>query len=133
MLPSACAGLTGEPLDRCVRDITLPQLTPKLEPVEAKPDPAQLVNCLTTVRADEDFCIARNEIVLECRNLARHPDFEQCAKPLVMAQSMPPVANCERVAPARRKECELRNKVFGECIDDPLRYFICLAGKMNAR
>jgi hypothetical protein len=133
ILPPACADMTGEQLDRCVRDITLPQLTTKLEPIEATPDPAQLVNCLRTVRADEDFCIARNEIVLECRNLAKYPDFEQCANPLVMAQARPPVANCARVAPARRNECELRNKVFGDCFNDPLRYFICLAQKMNAR
>jgi hypothetical protein len=133
MLPPACAGMTGEQLDRCVRDITLPQITPKLEPIEAKPDPAQLVNCLTTVRADEDFCIARNEIVLECRNRAKYPDFEQCANSLVMAQPRPPVANCVHAAPARRNQCELRNKVFAACTDDPLRYFICLAEKMNAK
>jgi hypothetical protein len=133
MLPPGCAGLTGEQLDRCVRDITLPQITPRLQPIEAKPDPAQLVNCLMTVRADEDFCIARNEIVLECRNLAKYADFEQCANPLVRAQAKPPVANCARVATARRNECELRNKVFGECFDDPLRYFICLAERLNAR
>ena len=133
MLPPACAGMTGEQLDHCVRDITLPQITPRLEPIEAKPDPAQLVNCLHTVRADEDFCIARNEIVLECRNLTKHPDFERCANPLVMAQTMPREANCARVAPARRQQCELRNKVFGECANDPLRYFICLAEKMNGK
>ncbi len=133
MLPPACAGMTGEQLDRCVRDITLPQMTTRLEPSDAKPDPAQLVNCLKTVRADEDFCIARNEIVLECRNQTKYPDFEQCASPLAMAQPRPPVADCSRAAPARRDECALRNKVFGACTGDPLRYFICLGAKMNAK
>ena len=133
MLPPACMGMTGEQLDRCVRDITLPEITPRLEPIEAKPDPAQPVNCLKVVRADEDFCIARNEIALECRNVTKYPDFEQCANPLVMAQARPRAANCSRVAPARRAECELRNKVFSACVEDPLRYFICLAEKMNAR
>ena len=133
LLPPACAGMTGEQLDLCVREITLPQLTTRMDPTEAKPDPAQPMNCLTVVRADEDYCIARNEIVLECRNRDKHSDFEQCANPLVMAQPKPPVANCSRVAPSRRKECELRNKVFGECTSDPLRYFICLAAKINEK
>lgn len=132
MLPPACAGMRGSELDRCVRDITLPQITPTLEPVEAKPDPAQLVNCRMVARADEDYCIARNEIVLECRNRGKHPDFEQCANPLVKAQPAPRAADCARVAPAQRKTCELRNKVFAACTADPLRYFICLAEKMNA-
>lgn len=133
LLPPACAGMKGDQLDRCVRDVTLPEMTTRMEPVEAKPDPAQPVNCRTVVRADEDFCIARNEIVLECRNGTKHPDFEQCATPLVMAQPKPPAADCMRVAPARRQQCEARNKVYLQCTDDPLRYFICLAEKMNAR
>ena len=133
MLPPACAGMTGEQLNLCVRDITLPQITPTLEPVEAKPDPAQLLNCRTVLRADEDYCIARNEIVLECRNRGKYPDFEQCANPLTKAQAQPPAANCASAPPAQRKGCELRNKVFAGCFGDPLRYFICLAEKANAR
>ena len=132
MLPPACAGMTGEQLNLCVRDITLPQITPTLEPVEAKPDPAQLLNCRTVLRADEDYCIARNEIVLECRNRGKYPYFEQCANPLTKAQAQPPAANCASAPPAQRKGCELRNKVFAGCFGDPLRYFICLAEKANA-
>ena len=133
LLPRQCAGMTGDQLDLCVRNITLPQMVPTIEDVAVKPDPAQPMDCATVTRADEDYCIARNQIVIECRKRNKYPDFEQCANPLAAAQAKPPVANCSRVAEPRRKECELRNKVFGECTGDPLRYFICLAEKINAQ
>ena len=133
MLPGQCAGLTGDQLDLCVRNITLPQLVPNIGPGETTPDPAQPINCVGALREDESLCISRNEVILFCRNKNKHPDFEQCASSLLMTQPKPPVANCARVAAAQRKHCELRNKVFGECTSDPLRYFICLTEKMNPK
>ena len=91
LLPRQCAGMTGDQLDLCVRNITLPQMVPTIEDVAVKPDPAQPMDCATVTRADEDYCIARNQIVIECRKRNKYPDFEQCANPLAAAQAKPPV------------------------------------------
>lgn len=130
LLPPECAGKAGAQLDQCVRDVTQPSNTGAFEPLEQKPDPRQLLNCLTANPADEGFCIARNEIVLNCSNPAKHPDFEACVKPLMERPPLPLAANCSRVASAQRSRCALRNTVFKECLKDPWLYFACLGEKM---
>ncbi len=133
LLPPECAGKTGQQLDQCVRDITQTMNFGGFEPTEQKADPRQLLNCLTVNRADEGFCIARNEIILECRNPAKHPDFDACANRLVTRPQLPRAADCARVVPAQRKQCALRNKLFDECLNDPWLYFICLGEKIHAK
>ena len=133
MLPPACAGKTGAQLDLCVRDIFLPTGPEVFEATEQKTDPRRLLNCLMVNRADEGFCIARNEIILECRTPAKYPDFDACANNLITRPQLPRAADCARVAPAKRNQCALRNKVFNDCLSDPWLYFICLGEKMNAK
>ncbi len=133
LLPPACAGKTGAQLDLCVRDVTLPMGPEILELTEQKADPRQFLNCQWVNRADEGFCIAHNEIILECRTPAKHPDFDACANRLITRPQPPRAADCTRLPPAQRNQCTLRNKVFNECLSDPWRYFICLGEKMNAR
>ena len=133
LLPPACAGKTGAQLDQCVRDITLPMGPEILELTEQKADPRQLLNCLMVNRADEGFCIARNEIILECRNPIKYTDFDACANRLVTRPRLPRAAECAHVAPAQRNRCAARNKVFSECLKDPWLYFICLGEKINAK
>jgi hypothetical protein len=133
LLPPACAGKTGAQLDQCVRDLTQPTDSDIFQPIEQKVDPRQLFNCLTVNRADEGFCIARNEIILECRRPAKYPDFDACANRLAARPQLPLAADCAQVAPAQRNQCALRNKVFKECLNDPWLYFICLGEKMHAK
>src|SRR4051794_36169907 len=130
MMPAPCTGKTGDELDRCVRDITLPMRSEKMDPIEHKPDPTQTVNCLKVARADEEYCIARNQIILECRNGARHPDFNACANRLLSRQPLPRAADCTRQTAAMRAECTLRNDALSACVAEPLRYFICLGEKL---
>ncbi len=132
MIPPPCAGKTGEALDQCVRDIT-PPLTVRVNPVEPAQDPAQTVNCLRVHPADRNFCIARNEIIGECRNRVKYPDFSQCVTDYLSRLAMPRAADCSRGTSDARSECAARNKALLECKDDPLRYFGCLVGKMSRR
>ena len=129
LLPPECAGKTGAQLDQCVRDLAQPSNTGAFEPLEQKPDPRQLLNCLTANPADEGFCIARNRVILNCVNPAKHPDFEACVKQRIVLTPVPLAANCSRVAPSQRNRCALRNKVFSECLKDPWLYFTCLGEK----
>ena len=134
LLPPACAGKTGAQLDQCVRDLTLPTGPDRFEPAaQLPPDPSQLLNCLMVNRADENFCIWRNEIILECRNRAKYPDFDTCTARLIERPQLPRAADCARVAPSQRSQCALRNKSFSECLKDPWRYFICLGEKMQSK
>ena len=133
MLPAQCTGKTGDELDRCVRDITLPMRSERMDPIEQKPDPTQTVNCLKVARADESFCIARNEIVIECRNRAKHPDFDACASRLLSRQDLPRPADCANATPATRNACALRNGALMECGAEPLRYFICVGEKLSVK
>src|SRR4051812_45462454 len=133
LLPPSCAGKTGAELDQCVRDLTVPTGATQFQPIEQHPDPSQLLNCLMVNRADENFCIAHNEILLECRQRNRHPDFDACTSRLIERQQLPVAADCSRVAAANRNECGLRNKFFAECQQDPWRYFICLGQKIYAK
>lgn len=133
LTPPECAGKTGQQLDQCVRDITQPSTFGSFEPYEQKPDPSQLLNCLMVNRADEGFCIARNEIILACRNRVKNPDFDACVTRLIGRPQLPRAADCARVPAAQRNRCTLRNKAFEECLADPYRYFICLGDKINAK
>ncbi len=133
LLPPECAGKTGAQLDQCVRDITQTHTMGKFEPTEQKVDPRQLLNCGTVNPADESFCIARNQVILECRVPAKHPDFEACANRLMSRPQPPRVADCSRVAPAQRNRCQARNKIFTECVKDPWLYFVCLGEKMSLK
>ena len=131
ILPPECKGKTGAQLDQCVRDVTQPATFDGAEPFTEKVDPRRLLNCLKIYRADESFCIARNEIILECRNYTKHPDFDACATRLITRPQLPRAADCTRAAPAERNRCVLRNKVFGECLANPWLYFECLGEKTN--
>ena len=131
LLPPACASLHGDALDKCVRDITVTQIEPKLEAVEPPPpDPAQTANCTYVLPADLEYCIWRNELVLACRNKAKYPDFTACftkylpniAKPAV-------VANCAHEKASLQAACSARNTHYAKCLEDPLSYFLCLANK----
>jgi len=133
MMPAQCAGKAGDELDHCVRDITLPMRSEKMDLIEHKPDPTQTVNCLKVARADEEYCIARNQIVLECRNGAKHPDFTACANRLLSRQPPPRLADCARETPAMRADCVSRNDALAACSLEPLRYFICLGEKLSAK
>jgi hypothetical protein len=130
LLPPACANLSGDALDKCVRDITVPQIVPKFEVIEPPPpDPAATANCLRVTLADREFCIWRNEIVLACRNRARYPDFNACFANHIGNVAKPGVASCTREKPDMRAACAERNAVYARCLDDPLGYFLCLANK----
>ncbi|MDB5808773.1 MAG: hypothetical protein JWN94_895, partial [Betaproteobacteria bacterium] len=124
LMPPECAGKTSAQLDQCVRDLTRPTAIDQIEPVVQ--DSSQMLNCTMVNRADEGFCIARNEIVLECRKAGKYPDFNACANRLVERPQRPVTADCSRVVSAKRNECALRNKFFAECLRDPWRYFTCL-------
>jgi hypothetical protein len=130
LLPPGCAHLNGEALDKCVRDIVLPQIVPKLEAVDAPPpDPTQLANCTRVLAADQDFCVWRNEIILACRDRAKFPDFAACFSKFIPNVKTPAAANCAREKPDLRATCATRNKVFAKCLEQPLGYFLCLANK----
>ena len=133
LMPPECAGKTGVQLDECVRNITQPSVFGGFEPFEQTPDPSQLLNCLMVSKADEGFCIQRNEIILECRNRVKNPDFDACVSRLIGRPQLPIAADCSRLPAAQRNRCALRNKSFNECLSDPYRYFICLGDKMNAK
>jgi hypothetical protein len=133
MIPAPCVGKTGDSLDRCVRDIT-PAEPPRVYAKEPAPDPRRLVNCLTVTPADRNFCVARNEIIGECGNRRKHPDFDECLASYLKNPPMPAFADCSRIQEAgQNSECMLRNKVYKECTGDRLRYFDCLAAKMNRK
>ena len=131
ILPAPCIGKTGEELDKCVRDL-VPPLSTRFEPAETALNPAQTVNCLKVDPADQLFCVARNEVVIECRNALKHPDFDRCFAtyiPSVMRARAPAAVNCEREKPQQHAKCASRNAVLTECVADPLRYFLCIDRK----
>ncbi|MEO8441836.1 MAG: hypothetical protein ABI547_05070 [Betaproteobacteria bacterium] len=129
LLPPECAGKTGAALDQCVRDLTAPTGVDVFEPIEAKPDPRTLLNCNLLISADQGFCIARNEIILECRKPGKYPDFGACVSRLISRQQQPRIADCSRAAAGRQNACALRNKHLPECLKDPWLYFMCLGEK----
>jgi hypothetical protein len=133
LLPPQCAGKTGASLDECVRDLTAPTGVDVFEPSEAKPDPRTLLNCNILIPADQGFCIARNEIILECRKSSKHPDFDACVSNLISRPQQPQVAECPRTATGQQNACALRNKYLTECLKDPWLYFMCLGEKMSAK
>jgi len=60
LLPPECKGKTGTELDQCVRDLTAPSAVETFEPIMRKTDPRALMNCNMINRADQGYCIARN-------------------------------------------------------------------------
>jgi hypothetical protein len=133
LLPPQCAGKSGAQLDQCVRDLTAPGSVEQFDPVEQKPNPSVLMNCNLANAADQGFCIAHNEIVLECRTVKKYPDFDACANRLITRPAPPREADCSRVAANQKQTCALRNKVFAECLKDPWLYFICLGEKLYGK
>jgi hypothetical protein len=133
LLPPQCAGKTGAALDECVRDLTAPTGVDVFEPREAKPDPRTLLNCNLLNPADQGFCIARNEIIIECRKPGKYPDFDACVSRLISRPPLPRVADCPQPAAGQPNACALRNKYVAECLKDPWLYFMCLGEKMSAR
>jgi hypothetical protein len=136
LLPPGCAHLAGDALDQCVRDITAPQIVPKLEALEPPPpDPAALANCTRVLAADRDYCVWRNEIVLACRNKTKYPDFGACYAAFIPNIARPVAANCAREKTELRGACTARNLVYAKCLEEPLGYFLCLAngGKLPER
>lgn len=129
LLPPQCAGKTGAALDQCVRDITVPTAIEQIEQEQAKPNPAAILNCNLVNPADQGFCIAHNEIAIECRQ-SKYPDFDACARRLITRPQQPRAAECSRVAVSQREQCATRNKVFDECLKDPWGYFLCLGDKL---
>ena len=130
LLPPECKGKTSAALDQCVRELTVPTGSEFFEPIEQKTDPRALLNCNLINRADQGFCISRNEIILECRKPARYSDFNACANRLIVRLQSPRAAECARAAPGQREACVVRNKVMGECLKEPWLYFICLGEKL---
>jgi hypothetical protein len=133
LLPPQCAGKTGAQLDQCVRDLTAPTGVEVFEPIEAKTDLRALLNCNMVNRADQGFCIARNEIILECRKPARYADFDACAGQLISRPQQPRIADCSPAAAGQQNACTLRNKYMTECLKDPWLYFMCLGEKMYSK
>ncbi len=129
LLPPACAGKSGAQLDQCVRDLTAPSNVDSFEPIEQKPNPAALMNCNLVNRADQGFCIAHNEIALECGK-PKYREFDACVVSLIGRPQLPRAGDCQREAPAQRDFCGRRNKFFAECLKDPWLYFICLGEKL---
>ena len=132
LLPPQCAGKTGAALDQCMRDLTTPTTIEQLEPNGYKPNPAALMNCNFVQSADQGFCIAHNEIVLECRK-PKYQDFDACARNLITRPQTPVAADCSRVAANQRASCELRNKSRAECLQDPWDYFLCIGEKLYGK
>ena len=126
-IPQTCAGKSGEALHICVRDFVPSQQTEQITPAPISPRPAQLFNCLQVLPADQSFCIGRNEIILECRNKTKHPDFDKCFAGYIGNVPVPTAANCARSGKKLRAQCTHRNEVYKQCVVDPLRYFTCLA------
>ena len=133
LLPPECKGKTGGALDQCVRELTAPSSSEFFEAYEEKADPSALLNCNLINRADQGFCIARNEIILECRKVAKHPDFDACTRELIVRPPLPRAANCPRVASGQRDLCALRNKYLSECLQNPWLYFSCLGEKLYSK
>ena len=133
LLPPQCAGKTGAQLDQCVRDLTAPTASEHFEFIQPKTDPKALLNCNMLNRADQGFCIARNEIIIECRKPAKYASFDACVSGLITRPQRPHVADCSRAAAGQRDACGLRNKYMAECLKDPWQYFICLGEKMYTR
>jgi hypothetical protein len=88
-----------------------------------------MINCTHELAADREFCVWRNEIILDCRNKAKHPDFVACFTAYVPNIAKPGVANCAREKTELRAFCTTRNAVFAKCLKEPLSYFLCLANK----
>jgi hypothetical protein len=126
MVPQSCSGKTGDALRNCVREITPAERVQRLEPVETAPDPTQPVNCLKVYPADRNFCIQRNEVITECRNKLKYPDFNQCFAQYMTKATSPKAQDCNRVSPELSSRCIQRNALFEKCMFDPLRYFICV-------
>lgn len=130
LLPPACNNLSGAALDKCVRDITVEQVIPRLEAVEPPPpDPSKTQNCNQVLRADQTYCIGRNEIILHCRNAARYPDFMACFTRFIPNVAKPGPANCALEQADRRSQCAARNQHYGTCLDEPLSYFLCVGNQ----
>jgi len=132
MLPPQCAGKKGDALDQCVREATPPVRSPHAELIEQKPDARMPANCLMVVRADQGFCIARNDAILDCRDPKKYKDFDGCLDTAMKRLPLPGAADCSRIDKTQRTACAQRNKYYKECLADPLRYFICL-GEKTAR
>jgi hypothetical protein len=132
MIPAPCVGKTGEALDKCVRDIT-PAEPPRIYVKESLPDPRGAINCQAVNPADRNFCIARNQIIGECGNRSKYPDFDQCFLRYIGNPPLPGAADCSRAKDGKINECNLRNKVYRQCIDNRVRYFDCLAEKMSRK
>src|SRR5271154_3658127 len=126
MVPPTCADKAGEALRACVRDITPVEKIEHMTPVKLAADPAQPINCLQVSRADQAYCVSRNEIILECRNKTKYPDFDKCFSKYAVNVPKLSSANCTRIGPEMRSQCQHRNLVYTKCASDPLRYFVCL-------
>jgi hypothetical protein len=132
LLPPQCAGKNGALLDQCVRDLAVPTAIEQIEQEQAKPNPAAILNCNLVNPADQGFCIAHNEIAIECRQ-SKYPDFDACARRLITRPQPPRAAECSRVAVNQRELCAARNKVFADCLQNPWLYFLCLGDKLYAK
>ena len=87
------------------------------------------MNCNMVNRADQGFCIAHNEIALECGK-PKYREFDACVVSLIGRPQLPRAGDCQREAPTQRDFCGRRNKFFAECLKDPWLYFICLGEKL---
>jgi hypothetical protein len=126
MVPPTCANKAGEALRDCVRDITPLEKIEQMTPVRSAADPAQPINCLQLLPADQAFCVSRNEIIIECRNKTKYPNFDKCFSKYAVNVPIPSVADCTRVSQKLRSQCSHRNLTYTKCASDPLRYFMCL-------
>jgi hypothetical protein len=105
-------------------------MVPRLEAVEPPPaDPSKTQNCNQVLRADQTFCIGRNEIILHCKSAARNADFMGCFTKYIPNVAKPALANCALEPSDRRGECAARNRHYGACLDEPLSYFLCVGNQ----
>jgi len=123
--PPACAGKTGEELRDCVRNATPADAAQRVEPFSSGSPYAQTVNCARVYPADRPFCLHRNQVIIECRHRARHPDFQACFQHYIANAPVPGDERCTGKK-AQRSACEQRNAAHAQCRAYPLRYFSCL-------
>lgn len=124
-IPEPCAGRSGDALRDCMRDITPAKQILRIAPIEAPPNPAQMINCLRVYPADREFCVRRNALIIACSDNAKHQNFAQCFTQHI-GRAPAAAENCAALGAKAAKSCAQRNELYAGCMSDPLRYFACL-------
>lgn len=135
---AACTDKTGQNLDLCMKNATRPLFSQGVAPIppEGKPPPT-IVLCRLVGTADYAYCVARNEVILECRTRFKpEQEVRTCADTAMVRKAVKlSPAICLRPAAATRLEsarCVLRNRHYRTCAATPYDYFSCLDQKIEA-